>query len=237
MSSIITCQCGAKIRVPEGQAAKGFRCPKCKAEILVSATAGILVSTVATGDKAGGTCPICQTAIGPAEAVVTCPECRQVHHKDCWTEVGGCSTYGCAKAPEATKEGPSSPVPLAAWGDTKRCPACGETIKAIALRCRFCGEDFETVDPLTVRDLSRQVNQQVKRGALQNGVIALFAVSLLLGCLAPITLMVALGVVLPNRKALARSGPFYVLLGYSAIGLSALYSILLLLFFLFSRGS
>src|SRR5881396_2165598 len=45
----------------------------------------------------------------------------------------------CARLPamENLAGLPASP------SDTKPCPACGETIKTSALKCRFCGEDIE----------------------------------------------------------------------------------------------
>jgi TM2 domain-containing membrane protein YozV len=44
-------------------------------------------------------CPYCRTPFEPEEPVVTCEACSTPHHEDCYAENGGCTVFGCAKAP------------------------------------------------------------------------------------------------------------------------------------------
>ncbi len=235
-STILTCRCGAKLRVPETAGGRAVRCPRCKSEVApagaaAQAAGGLPIAATAV-ETTGGTCPICLTAFDPGSPARSCPSCGQFHHVECWDEVGGCATYGCDQAPRAEKEAPAE-APVSAWGDTKKCPACQETIKAIALKCRYCGTEFDTVDPLSARDLRRKLERSEKRGTLEKTCVGLF-VAALFGCLAPIVLIAGLAVVLPNRRELGRSGPLYLVLGYSAIGISALYSILFVIMLVFA---
>ncbi len=233
MPDVVSCQCGARVRMPELRPGLSVRCPKCKAELAPTGDGPIVTSALAGSPGVGATCPICQTMVGPGEAVMACPLCEQVHHRECWTDVGGCATYGCENAPKTDKAAPAE-TPLSAWGDTKKCPACGETIKAIALRCRYCGTDFDTVDPLSLKDLRRRVIKEERMESTRAAVTTIFVLSIL-GCPAPVLAIVAPTYVLPRRAAIARAGPVYLVMGYSAIGISVLYSILMAGFWLFSQ--
>src|SRR6516162_11334488 len=89
MSTITTCECGAKVRLPEASETRALRCPVCKAGIALSIDARVLSSTRLGAGQAGATCPLCQSEIRENDMAVTCPKCDQVHHRERWAEVGG----------------------------------------------------------------------------------------------------------------------------------------------------
>ena len=43
----------------------------------------------------GKICPYCKTTFAEGDEIVQCSACEMPHHKDCWIENQGCTTFGC----------------------------------------------------------------------------------------------------------------------------------------------
>jgi hypothetical protein len=174
------------------------------------------------------------------EPLVICPECQQTHHLECWAEIGGCATYGCRQAPALPKaEATSGSRTTAAgggWGDEKRCPNCGELIKASALRCRFCRSEFDTTDPLSASELRRRKQRKSSTEQMKWILPLTFLVSIP-GCVAPLMLIFAGCLLGFQGPAIRAAGPVYSVLGYAALAISGVYTLLMLGFLAYSLVS
>ena len=49
--------------------------------------------------SAATACPYCRSGFEPEDEVVVCDACATPHHADCFAENGGCTVFGCSKAP------------------------------------------------------------------------------------------------------------------------------------------
>jgi hypothetical protein len=171
-------------------------------------------------------CSICHTLIQPGEETTRCRECEQDYHRSCWTEIGGCGTYGCKAAAVADK--PPPPVLVGGgWGDTKQCPACGLVIGSSLLGCR-CGARFPYADPMSPAEYEVHRDRERRVASTKAILVVLFILSLL-GLPAPLTGLIAGGLAFARRKVLAGAYGTYLAIGYGSAALGLVYGLIILL--------
>lgn len=100
---------------------------------------------------AGKMCPYCKSEILEDDDIVVCSECEMPHHKDCWVENEGCTTFGCSGTIQSS--GSSQELPPASGaggfefemypsGSAVYCPKCGIKHEPSDMFCRNCGYCF-----------------------------------------------------------------------------------------------
>ena len=99
--------------------------------------------------------------------------------------------------------------------------------------CRYCGTEFDTVDPLSLKDLHKQVKRKSGCRSTRTWWSSLFILPSS-AALPRSSRSSRRSTCLRKRKTIAKAGPIYLVMGYSAMGISYLYSILVVLFWLFS---
>ena len=81
-------------------------------------------------------CPYCKTIIQQTDEFVICTECDMPHHKECWLENQGCTTFGCMGTAQGIK---NSQQPINQEQQFIRCSYCAVQNKVGSKFCINCG--------------------------------------------------------------------------------------------------
>jgi len=98
-------------------------------------------------DYVGKICPYCKAAFTEDDEIVVCSVCDMPHHKDCWVENKGCTTFGCLGTIKSADGGPTSVTntqlqneeATAQSASISYCIKCGAPIPGGNAFCGKCG--------------------------------------------------------------------------------------------------
>ena len=101
----------------------------------------------------GKSCPFCKSPFAEDDEIVVCSECDIPHHKECWVQNQGCTTFGCMGTIKGI-DGSSTTVTATeiSFEDNSEekvqgrsfCPKCGSPRAADDLFCANCGNNFSS---------------------------------------------------------------------------------------------
>lgn len=115
----------------------------------------------------GKICPFCKTEFKPNDEIVVCSECDMPHHKDCWIENQGCTTFGCLGTIKSVDNVVTSVTSQhIVFEDSQSrsvensvyCTRCGSQNAATSLFCSRCGNRLTTPEPTLQAPVYSQSN-------------------------------------------------------------------------------
>lgn len=65
----------------------------------------------------GKTCPYCKTQLKETDDIVICSNCAMPHHKECWIENQGCTTFGCTGTIESINQDSNTEINITQTAD------------------------------------------------------------------------------------------------------------------------
>lgn len=88
----------------------------------------------------GKICPYCKTVIKADENIIVCSDCSMPHHKECWVENRGCTTFGCLGTIMDAQQGTvQNSEEITMPEEQLSCFKCGFMNSFSNLFCRRCG--------------------------------------------------------------------------------------------------
>ena len=107
-----------------------------------------------SSDYVGKICPYCKSKILEDDSIVLCSKCNMPHHKECWVENQGCTTFGCDGTIQSVFENSEDDFEIEIYDDSHEpvlsaseknsfmhrfCSKCGAKLVLKASFCTKCG--------------------------------------------------------------------------------------------------
>lgn len=112
----------------------------------------------------GKTCPYCKTEFKDGDDIVVCSSCDMPHHKDCWIENQGCTTFGCMGTIKAADAASTTVTATEiSYEDTPSsahvfCTKCGAQNPTSSAFCSKCGNSLRATSSAPVYTQANPAN-------------------------------------------------------------------------------
>ena len=112
----------------------------------------------------GKICPFCKTEFKEGDDIVVCSSCDMPHHKDCWIENQGCTTFGCMGTIKSVDGGANTVTATEiSFEDTSSsshvfCTKCGAQNSSESSFCSKCGNSLRATSSAPVYTQANPAN-------------------------------------------------------------------------------